>query len=107
MSANVYSLGVVLYDMIFTAIGWGFPEDVIDDTSASIEVLALLNSMLDSDPNKRPTMQKVVQTNRLIIICKHLQHYMRLEFTEKICFSVPNVRQTTDVGIPVNKLLLI
>jgi hypothetical protein len=62
MPAAVYSLGVVLYDMIFTTVAWGYPsEDAINDTPASTELLTLLNSMLASDPEKRPTIKKVLE----------------------------------------------
>jgi serine/threonine protein kinase len=59
--AEIYSLGVVLYDMIFGCIGWEplFPGPT---PKVSTECLKLMNAMLASRPEDRPTLDEILNS---------------------------------------------
>lgn len=60
LPTEVYSLGVVLYDMMFGAVTLDIVNDQVDP-DVPLQCLELIDSMLDSCPDNRPTIEKILQ----------------------------------------------
>jgi tRNA A-37 threonylcarbamoyl transferase component Bud32 len=76
--AEIYALGVVLYDMIFGCIGWE-PLFTGQTPKVSTDCLKLLNAMLASRAEDRPTLDQILNST-----------WMRLSKQEEIQIQKEN-----------------